>query len=426
MRAVVAVALRRLRQRPVRTFLLLQGTVWGVAVAIFPSAVLQGTREAARTQGAELGADRISVAADPTAARRTDLRPADMLELRKEVESAGIPVRALGGVRIVRQVPKPGAEDARDAATILEATPGAELSRGLALAAGRWLRAGDGPERCVVEGRLAAWLGREQLAPGTTFRLPGLEREFEVVGVAKARSAQVRRTSDLGFDLEHPMYARVGGPLLLAMGIPLVSDAWKRSDACLYTPLPAATGATKASLDWLFVRVDPASVSRTANLVREAFAKREKAAVTLYPLVLPMIMGDAVDRFDAARLAMFLACLFMGAVVMMNLGLLNAMTRAREIAIRRTEGATEQDIGRQFLIEGFVLAAVGAVLGCFLGMGLAYVRVSLEPVTGFAWSFPWQHALWASGVALVVGLLAALLPAIRAARQDPVRGLADE
>ena len=53
--AVLAAALRRLRQRPVRTLLLLQGTIWGVAVAIFPSAVIQGTRDAARLEGSALG-----------------------------------------------------------------------------------------------------------------------------------------------------------------------------------------------------------------------------------------------------------------------------------------------------------------------------------------------------------------------------------
>ena len=123
---------------------------------------------------------------------------------------------------------------------------------------------------------------------------------------------------------------------------------------------------------------------------------------------------------------MFLACLLMGAVVMMNFGLLNALSRAREIAIRRTEGATARDITLQFLVEGLVLAAVGSVLGCFLGMGLAHVRSSLEPVTGFTWVFPWREASWAVLVALLVGLLAAAVPARKAAHQDPVRGLADE
>lgn len=421
--SVLAVAVRRLRQRPVRTFLLLQGTVWGVAVAIFPSAVLQGTREAAHTQGAELGADRISVAADPTSARRTDLRRSDLALLRKDVEATNTSVHALGGVRIIRMIPAPGASDATGALTLLESTPGAERGRGLSLRAGRFLKPGDGNDRCVVEDGVARFLGKAAIEPGERIRLPGVERELEVVGVAKPRSEQARRTNDLGFDLEHPMYAKFGAPFLMAMGIPLVSDAWKRTDRCAYVPFPPDS---EASLEWIFLRVNPEQVSDTAGAVREAFARREKAAVTLYPLVLPMIMGDEVDRFRAVQLAMFLACLLMGAVVMMNLGLLNVLTRSREIAIRRTEGATEPDIARQFLFEGLVLAAVGAVLGCFLGMGLAQLRASLEPVAGFTWSFPWLHASFAVGVALLVGLFAAWIPARKAARQDPVEGLCDD
>ena len=133
-----------------------------------------------------------------------------------------------------------------------------------------------------------------------------------------------------------------------------------------------------------------------------------------------------MDRYAAINLAMFLACLLMGAVVMMNFGLLNALTRAREIAIRRVEGATQRDITLQFLFEGLFLAALGSGLGCFLGMGLAQLRTSLEPVTGFTWAFPWREASWDVAVALLVGLAAAALPARKAALQDPVRGLADE
>lgn len=413
--------LRRLLQRPVRTVLLLQGTIWGVAVAIFPSAVIQGTREAAVNEGALLGADRIAVAADPTSARRAALDRRDLAVLRKALEQRGTPVRALGGVRIARRVVAPGA---RGALTVLAATPGAEAARGLALAQGRWLTEADGPTRCVVEADVGPWLGRPALAPGERIRLPDAPDQLEVVGIAAARSAEVRRTTDLGFDLEHPLYERITRSFLLAMGIPIVQDDWKRTDRCVYVPPPRHAPA--GELDWLFVRVAAEDVSDSAELARDTLALRDKAAITLYPLVLPIVMSDEIERFAAVNLAMFFACLCMGAVVMMNLGLLNVLTRSREIAVRRTEGATRGDIARQFLAEGFLLGLVGAGLGCVLGMGLAQLRASLEPVTGVTWSFPGWQAGAASLVALIVGVLASVLPAIRAGRLDPVEGLADE
>jgi putative ABC transport system permease protein len=421
LRSALALAFRRLSRQPVRSVLLLQGTIWGVAVAIMPSAVIEGTRAAARVEGSVLGADRISVASDPTAVQASDLVRADVAVIEEAIADAGITVRASGGVRVAHAAP---AVDGAPPVTVLQATAGAESARGLALATGRWLRADEAPTACVVEARVGEALGRPGLAPGDRVRVPGWSTALEVVGVAAPRGPAALRTNDMGFDLEHTMYKQLARALLLALGLPVVQDAWKRSDACVFVRDPGAPAS--APLDWLFVRVDAPRVSEAATAVRDAFAARDKAVVTLYPLVLPLVMGEEINRFDALNLALFLSCLVMGAVVMMNLGLLNVLTRRREIAVRRTEGATRPDIARQFIGEGLFLSIAGSALGCVLGMGLAQLRVSLEPVTGFTWSFPLGQAAVAVGVAIVIGVLASVLPALRASRLDPVEGLADE
>lgn len=422
--SALGLALRRLRKRPVRSVLLLQGTIWGVAVAIFPSAVIQGTREAALTRGAQLGADRIAVAADPTSATRSGVQRSDLTAVRKALSESRIDVRGIGGVSVAHTVAPSGEAVSGDPVTVLRSTVGAENARGLTLARGRWLEADDGAETCVVEADVADALGGDPLQPGDSLQLPGWEQALTVVGVADQRSSRARRTNDLGFDLDHAMYKNMAQAFLLAMGIPLVRDAWKRSDRCVFVPLGG--NSQTAEVDWMFVRVDSSQVSRAADVTRDTFARNDKAVVTLYPLVLPMMLGQDIERFAALNLAMFLACLLMGAVVMMNLGLLSVLTRSREIAIRRSEGATRDDIARQFLGEGLLLSLVGAGLGCLLGIGLAQLRVALEPVTGFTWAFPTREALMACGVAFFVGVLASVLPAIRASRQDPVRGLSGD
>ncbi|MFV1959298.1 MAG: ABC transporter permease [Planctomycetota bacterium] len=208
--------------------------------------------------------------------------------------------------------------------------------------------------------------------------------------------------------------------MLLMLGIPLVEDAWKRSDRAVYVPLQGG------ALDWIFLRVDTGEVKRAADVVSSTLVARGRAPVTLHPLVLPFVLGGQIDRFEAVRTALFLACLVMGGVVMANIGLLASLERSTEIAIRRVEGATRADVALHFLLEGQVLAAVGSVLGCFLGMGLAALRVAFEPVTGFAWVFPWSQAGIAVGVALGIGVLASLLPALDAVRRPPAAVLADE
>ena len=417
--ATLGLAARRIWKRPVRSFLLLQGTVWGVAVAVFPSAVIHGTREAALTRATALGADRIAIAADPTSALPVTLVSADTATVRDAVASMRIEVRAYAGLRVVRVFGEEGKVGAAPAA-LLAADPQAPDARGLEIEAGRWLAADDEQAACVVEGDVGTWLGRERLVPGDRIRLPGDVEDHVVVGVARRRSAETLRTNDQGLDIQHPLFAEVAQKILFVTGQPIVQDGWKRSDRCVYVR------RTDDLLDWIYLRVPPKEVKRAAGAAATALADRKKPVVVLKALVLPLLLGDQIDRFRAVNLAMFLACLVMGAVVMANLGLLNVLTRSREIAIRRVEGATQGAIAGHFLVEGLLLAAVGTGLGLALGMGLAALRSSLEPVSGFTWVFPPVEAALAASTALLVGLVAALFPALRAARQDPVEGLADE
>lgn len=421
-RDLVVQALRRLRQRPVRSFLLLQGTVWGVAVAVFPSAVLQGTREAAERQAAEIGADRIALVGDPTSSLEVKLDADDVPFAREAVARLGVPVTAAAGVRVLEEWSDPSGKTAMLAPVpaLLAGPPDAPLARGHALAEGRWLLPTDPAEACVVEAGVAAWLGLPALHPGDTAKLPGRAETLRVVGVLAPRTPRALATDDLGFDFSHPLYAKFAQGFLLVMGLPVVRDGWKRSDRCVWV----AGGA--GPVDWIFLRVPPGAVKPAAAAAGRSLTERGKTVVTLYPIVLSLFLSGQIDRFQAVNLAMFLACLSMGAVVMANLGLLNVLTRGREIAIRRVEGATSGGIAAQFLAEGLLMTAVGSALGLGLGMALAKLRVSLEPVTALTWVFPWREAGLAVLVSLVVGLLAALLPAIRASRQDPVEGLIDD
>ncbi len=420
---LVLQALRRLARRPVRSFLLLQGTIWGVAVAVFPSAVILGTREAARREATVIGADRISLAADPTSAVKVELEQDDVATARRAVEAEGLPVLDAVGLRIVREWEPLGAKPtgASPRPALLAAPPEGPRARGHTLASGRWLAPQDPADACVIEAGVAAWLGRDALAPGDTLTLPGQSERLRVVGVTRPRVALALATDDLGFNLKHPLYVKLAQGVLLMLGLPAVRDGWKRSDACVWVG-----PGTETRVDWITLRVAPDDLSRAAAAAREALSREQTTVVTLYPVVLPLLLSDRVERFSAVRAAMFLACLAMGAVVMANLGLLHVLTRGREIAVRRVEGATQRTIAAQFLTEGLLLAAAGSALGLVLAMGLAALRAALEPVAGFAWVFPWGDAAVAVGVALLVGLLAALLPALRAAAQDPVEGLAGE
>jgi putative ABC transport system permease protein len=121
--------------------------------------------------------------------------------------------------------------------------------------------------------------------------------------------------------------------------------------------------------------------------------------------------------------------LLIGGIVVMNIMLVSVTERIQEIGVRKALGARRGDILRQFLVESVVLAAFGGTLGV---LGAAGIAVGLGGIIGNMMSLdftapirPWAVAL-ALGVSSVVGLVAGLYPASRAAALDPVEALRNE
>ncbi|MCG8458582.1 MAG: ABC transporter permease, partial [Holophagales bacterium] len=99
------------------------------------------------------------------------------------------------------------------------------------------------------------------------------------------------------------------------------------------------------------------------------------------------------------------------------------LERTQEIGLRRAVGARQRDIRTQFLAESFALSAVGGMAGVVMGVAIAQgVAASAGwPVKVEAWSI-----LLATGVALLVGLVSGLYPAVRASQLDPIESLRHE
>lgn len=97
--------------------------------------------------------------------------------------------------------------------------------------------------------------------------------------------------------------------------------------------------------------------------------------------------------------------------------------RTREIGTRRALGATGPDVFFQFAFEAAVLASTGAALG--LAAGWAASRLAATQA-GLPFIFEGGNALLALVMALVLNLLFASWPALRAARMDPIRALRHE
>lgn len=115
--------------------------------------------------------------------------------------------------------------------------------------------------------------------------------------------------------------------------------------------------------------------------------------------------------------------LLVGGIGIMNVMLVSVAERTREIGIRKAVGATNRQILEQFLIEATVLSFFGGVIGILLAYFIVlFLRLgtSLNPVIS------WQVVLIATGVSLLVGIIFGSVPALKAARRDPIDALRAE
>jgi putative ABC transport system permease protein len=114
--------------------------------------------------------------------------------------------------------------------------------------------------------------------------------------------------------------------------------------------------------------------------------------------------------------------LVVGAIVIMNIMLVAVTERTREIGIRKSLGARQSDILKQFLFESSTLSAIGGFIGLVLAELIGYIVTAYLLRT----VIPWYAAVIAIGVSALVGIVAGLYPAWKAARLDPIEALRSE
>ena len=130
--------------------------------------------------------------------------------------------------------------------------------------------------------------------------------------------------------------------------------------------------------------------------------------------------ADAAGAFNSLFLGLGAVSLLVGAVGVGNIMLIGVLERRSEIGLRRALGAKKGQIRAQFLSEAILLALLGGFAGVAAGVLSTVIYASTKH-----WTVEVPTTAWAGGLAaaMVIGAIAGLLPAIRAARMSPTEAL---
>src|SRR5216683_1725993 len=132
---------------------------------------------------------------------------------------------------------------------------------------------------------------------------------------------------------------------------------------------------------------------------------------------------DISSVFFAVFLLISSVSSIVGGIVIMNITLVSVTERTREIGLRRSVGATQRDIARQFLVEVLAQCLAGGLIGVALGFSLALLLRQLTPFPAVVRGWV---ALLGLGLASLIALIFGVYPAVKAARLDPVVALRTE
>jgi len=317
-------------------------------------------------------------------------------------QTAELPAAAPGMIRRigpVTQVADTGAIDSAhayrsplipaintNALSVQAASAGLPRAVGTSLAQGRYLNAATATQPVAVLGATAAErLGIDRIWPGERIWLGG--RWFYVAGILRPAvlASEIDTSVLVGFPAAHKYLGFDGHP----------STIYVR----------AATDQVTAVQQVLAATANPESPSNV-EVSRPSAALVARAA--------------AKSALNGLFLGLGAVALLVGGVGVANIMVISVLERRSEIGLRRALGATRRQIRTQFLSEAILLAALGGAAGVAAGAAATAIYATTKH-----WAIVIPAAAWAGGIAaaLVIGAVAGLLPALRAARMSPTEAL---
>jgi putative ABC transport system permease protein len=209
----------------------------------------------------------------------------------------------------------------------------------------------------------------------------------------------------------------------------LLSVAQADYNASVFIPAKSAEALTSGHTNILQILVrakKSTNLDKDVGVINSLISRNHGGAGDFTVLKPDQLLGvtsqvlDTITNFVSAVAAI---SLLVGGIGIMNIMLVSVTERTREIGIRKAIGATNRQILRQFLTEGLVLTIGGGLIGVIVSLiinGLLRLYTDWKPVI----SVPVM--LLAVGVSIAAGIIFSLIPALKAARKDPIAALRGE
>jgi putative ABC transport system permease protein len=270
---------------------------------------------------------------------------------------------------------------------------------GTTVARGAWLNAATAREPVAVLGAAAAQrLGIDRIWPG--------ERIWVTPGVAPGGTA-----------------GQGGGTWFYLAGILRPAALTPEIDSSVLVGFPAARQylGYPGNPSTIYLRAATSQVTAVDALLAAQANPENPAEVDVsQPSAYLIAEADAQGAFNTLFLGLGAVALLVGAVGVANIMVISVLERRSEIGLRRALGATKGHIRIQFLAEAILLALAGGAAGVTAGAAATAIYARAK-----GWAIVIPAEAWAGGLAatVLIGAIAGLLPALKAARMSPTQAL---
>jgi putative ABC transport system permease protein len=391
---LAALASVGLRTRKLRAGLSALGIAIGVAAIVAVLSLAASSSAALLAEIQQLGTNLLTVTNGQTIAGETAELPtaAPGMIARLPGVTSVQDIGSAGGVNVYKSPLVPSIET--NTLSVDAATLGLPAAAGTTLAQGQFLNAATEREPVAVLGATAAQLlGIDRIRPGMRIWVSGQSfrgQWFYVTGILNpdAYAPEIDTAALTGFPAAGKYLGFDGHP----------SKIYVRT-------VEDAQAVTTRVDNLLAVQANPENPSQVD---------------VSQPSDVLTAEADAKGALDTLFLGLGAVALLVGAIGVANIMIISVLERRQEIGLRRALGATRGQIRIQFLAEAITLALAGGAVGVLIG---AAATTSYARAHGEATVIPAEA--WAGGLAaaVVIGAIAGLLPAIRAARLSPTQAL---